>query len=166
MLGDCDGAGQELLPFLEEEEELSLKPHRLRKSHRLSSHSDCRDGERERERSRSERGSFHLSKSQELPWQVETTRQLWDHKEAEEESSHKRKKRRRQKSWKYQTGEYLIERDKEEHTSCCHKRRKSKAGNGRDRLVRIAPSVMRFWSCSTSVVRTLGLEHSLIRIPI
>lgn len=127
MLGDCDGAGQELLPFLEEEEELSLKPHRLRKSHRLSSHSDCRDGERERERSRSERGSFHLSKSQELPWQVEATRQLWDHKEAEEESSHKRKKRRRQKSWKYQTGEYLIERDKEEHTSCCHKRRKSKA---------------------------------------
>lgn len=134
MLGDCDGTGQEILPLLEEEEEeLPLKHRQLRKSHRLSSHSDCRD--RERDRSRSERGGFHLSKTRELPWQAEATRQLWDRKEAEEESGHvKRKKRRRQKTWKYQTGEYLIERDKEEHTSCCHKRRKSKAGNRRDRV--------------------------------
>lgn len=135
MLGDCDGAGHEIVPLLledeenDEEEDLpSLKHRRLRKSHRLSLHSGCRD--RERERSRSERGSLHSSKTQELPWQVEATRQLWDRKEAEEESGHvKRKKRRRQKSWKYQTGEYLIERDKEEHMSCCHKRRKAKAGN-------------------------------------
>lgn len=135
MLEDCEGAGQEILPLLEEEEEeeeeLSLKHCRLRKSHRLSSHSGCRDRERERSRSRSERGGFHLGKAPELPWPVEASRQLWDRKEAEEESGHvKRKKRRRQRSWKYQTGEYLIERDKEEHTSCCHKRRKSKAGNG------------------------------------
>ncbi|KAJ6663257.1 hypothetical protein lerEdw1_010393 [Lerista edwardsae] len=129
LLGDCEGPGQEMLPLLEEEEEeLSLKHRRLRKSHRLSSHSGCRDRERERSRSRSERGGFHLGKAPELPWPVEASRQLWDRKEAEEESGHvKRKKRRRQKSWKYQTGEYLIERDKEEHTSCCHKRRKSKA---------------------------------------
>ncbi|XP_015261639.1 PREDICTED: BCL-6 corepressor-like protein 1 [Gekko japonicus] len=133
LLGDCDGAGHEIVPLLSEDEENdeeedlpSPKHRRLRKSHRLSLHSSCRD--RERERSRSERGSLPPSKTQELPWQVEATRQLWDRKEAEEESSHvKRKRRRRQKSWKYQTGEYLIERDKEEHTSCCHKRRKAKA---------------------------------------
>nr|XP_056715648.1 BCL-6 corepressor-like protein 1 [Euleptes europaea] len=133
VLGDCDGAGHEIVPLLLEDEEndededlLSLKHRRLRKSHRLSPHSGCRD--RERERSRSERGSLHPSKTREPPWQVEATRQPWDRKEAEEESGHvKRKKRRRQKSWKYQTGEYLIERDKEEHTSCCHKRRKAKA---------------------------------------
>ncbi|XP_060105659.1 LOW QUALITY PROTEIN: BCL-6 corepressor-like protein 1 [Heteronotia binoei] len=133
VLGDCDGAGHEIVPLLLEEEEndeeedlLSLKHRRLRKSHRLSPHSGYRD--KERERSRSERSSLHPSKAQELLWQVEATRQLCDRKEAEEESGHvKRKKRRRQKSWKYQTGEYLIERDKEEHTSCCHKRRKAKA---------------------------------------
>ncbi|XP_077165297.1 BCL-6 corepressor-like protein 1 isoform X2 [Paroedura picta] len=131
MLGDCDGAGHDIGPLLLEDEEVteeedlpSPKHRRLRKSHRLSPHSGCRD----RERSRSERGSLHLSKTRDLPWQVEAARQLWDHKEVEEESSHvKRKKRRRQKSWKYQTGDYLIERDKEEHTSCCHKRRKAKA---------------------------------------
>ncbi|XP_062997766.1 LOW QUALITY PROTEIN: BCL-6 corepressor-like protein 1 [Elgaria multicarinata webbii] len=133
VLGEYDAAGQEIAPLLEEEEEddkaeeeLSPKHRRLRKSHRLSPHSGCRD--RERDRSRSERGAFHPGKNRGLPWQVEATGQLWGRKEAEEESGHvKRKKRRRQKSWKYQTGEYLIERDKEEHTSCCHKRRKSKA---------------------------------------
>ncbi|XP_048370517.1 BCL-6 corepressor-like protein 1 isoform X2 [Sphaerodactylus townsendi] len=133
VLGDCDGAGHEIVPLLLEDEEnveeenlLSLKHRRLRKSHRLSPHSGCRD--RERERSRSERGGLHSSKTRELPWQVEATRQLWYCKEAEEESGHvKRKKRRRLKSRKYQTGEYLIEREKEEHTSCCHKRRKAKA---------------------------------------
>ncbi|XP_054852962.1 BCL-6 corepressor-like protein 1 [Eublepharis macularius] len=132
MLGDCEGAGQEMVPLLSEDEEideeeelLSLKHRKLRKSHRLSPHSGCRD--RERERSRSERGNLHLSKTRELTWQVEATRQLWDRKEAEEESGHvKRKKRSRRKSLKYQTGEYLIERDKDEHTSCCHKWRKSK----------------------------------------
>ncbi|XP_042335170.1 BCL-6 corepressor-like protein 1 isoform X1 [Sceloporus undulatus] len=136
MLGECDGVGQEIVPMLEEEEEkeeedsdeeeneLSLKHHRLRKSHRLSPDSSCRD----REQDRSEKGTFHLSKSRGLPWQAEAPRQLWSHKETEDETGHvKRKKRRRQKSWKYQTGEYLIEREKEEHTSCCHKRRKSKA---------------------------------------
>ncbi|XP_058010659.1 BCL-6 corepressor-like protein 1 isoform X1 [Ahaetulla prasina] len=127
MLGDCDGAGQEMVPLLEEAndeaEELSPKHHRLRKSHRLSPHSNCK------ERARSERGLFHPSKNQGLLWPGEASRQLWSRKEAEEESSHvKRKKRRRQKSWKYQSGEYLIERDKGEHLSCCrHKRRKSKA---------------------------------------
>ncbi|XP_063169412.1 BCL-6 corepressor-like protein 1 isoform X1 [Candoia aspera] len=131
MLGECDGAGVEMVPLLEEgndeDEALSPKHHRLRKSHRLSPHSSCKD-RGERGRSRSERGIFHPSKSQGLLWQGEASRQLWSHKEAEEESSHaKRKKRRRQKSWKYQTGEYLIERDKGEHLSCCHKRRKSKA---------------------------------------
>ncbi|XP_061454505.1 BCL-6 corepressor-like protein 1 isoform X2 [Rhineura floridana] len=136
MLGECDGAGQEVVPLLdeeeendeeeEEEEEIALKHRKLRKSHRLSPHASCKD--RERDWSRSERGSFHASKSQGLAWQVEATRQLWSRKEVEEESGHvKRKKRRRQKSWKYQTGEYLIEREKEEHTSCCHKRRKTKA---------------------------------------
>ncbi|XP_007443147.1 BCL-6 corepressor-like protein 1 [Python bivittatus] len=129
MLGECDGAGQEMVPLLEEanedDKQLSLKHHRLRKSHRLSPHSSCKD--QERGRSRSERGVFHPSKNQRLLWQGEASRQLWSRKEAEEESSHvKRKKRRRQKSWKYQTGEYLIERDKGEHLSCCHKRRKSK----------------------------------------
>ncbi|KAF7244841.1 BCL-6 corepressor-like protein 1, partial [Varanus komodoensis] len=133
-LGECDGAGQEVVPLLEEEdendeeEELSLKHRRLRKSHRLSPHSSCKD--RDRDQSRSERGTFHQGKNRALPWQVEASRQLWSRKEVEQESGHvKRKKRRRQKSWKYQTGEYLIERDKEEHTSCCHKRRKSKAGD-------------------------------------
>lgn len=130
MLGECDGAGQEMVPLLEEandeDEELSPKHHRLRKSHRLSPHSGCK------ERSRSERGLFHPSKNQGLLWPGEASRQLWSRKEAEEESSHvKRKKRRRQKSWKYQSGDYLIERDKGEHLSCCrHKRRKSKAGEG------------------------------------
>ncbi|XP_039186877.1 BCL-6 corepressor-like protein 1 [Crotalus tigris] len=127
MLGECDGAGQEIVPLLEEandeDEEFPPKHHRLRKSHRLSPHSSCK------EHSRSERGVFHPSKNQGLLWQGEASRQLWSRKEAEEESSHvKRKKRRRQKSWKYQSGEYLIERDKGEHLSCCHhKRRKSKA---------------------------------------
>ncbi|XP_032993028.1 BCL-6 corepressor-like protein 1 isoform X1 [Lacerta agilis] len=123
--------GQEILPPVDEEEEnvegedeLALRHRRLRKSHRLSPHSGCKD----RERSRSEKSSFHSRKSQGMPWQVDATEQLWSRKEAEEESSHiKRKKRRRQKSWKYQTGDYLIEREKEEHTSCCHKRRKMKA---------------------------------------
>lgn len=131
MLGECDGAGQEIVPLLEEandeDEEFPPKHHRLRKSHRLSPHSSCK------EHSRSERGGvFHPSKNQGLLWQGEASRQLWSRKEAEEESSHvKRKKRRRQKSWKYQSGEYLIERDKGEHLSCCrHKRRKSKAGEG------------------------------------
>ncbi|XP_008118430.1 BCL-6 corepressor-like protein 1 isoform X2 [Anolis carolinensis] len=145
MLGDCDAAGQEIMPMLDEEEEeeedsdedsdeeetgLSLKHHRLRKSHRLSAHLGCRD----RQRDRSERGTFPLSKSRDALWQEEAARQLWgckkeeEEEEEEEEAGHvKRKKRRRQKSWKYQTGEYLIEREKEEHTSCCHKRRKSKA---------------------------------------
>lgn len=132
MLGECDGAGQEMVPLLEEandeDEELSPKHHRLRKSHRLSPHSGCK------ERSRSERGLFHPSKNQGLLWPGEASRQLWSRKEAEEESSHvKRKKRRRQKSWKYQSGDYLIERDKGEHLSCCrHKRRKSKAGEGEE----------------------------------
>ncbi|XP_070615934.1 BCL-6 corepressor-like protein 1 [Erythrolamprus reginae] len=135
MLGECDGAGQELVPLLDEEEEeeeeeandeadeLSPKHHRLRKSHRLSPHSGCK------ERSRSERALFHPGKNQGLLWPAEAGRQLWSRKEAEEESGHvKRKKRRRQKNWKYQSGEYLIERDKGEHLSCCkHKRRKSKA---------------------------------------
>lgn len=126
MLEECDGAGQEIVPVLEEdenpkEEELSLKHRKLRKSHRLSLHSGCRDRER---------SWLHSSRTQDLPWQVESARQLWDRKETEEENGHvKRKKRRRQKSWKYQTGDYLIDRDKEEHISCCHKRRKSKAGN-------------------------------------
>ncbi|XP_026530489.1 BCL-6 corepressor-like protein 1 [Notechis scutatus] len=127
MLGECDGAGQETVPLLEEAneaQELSPKHHRLRKSHRLSPHSGCK------ERSRSERGLFHHPiKNQGLLWQGEANRPPWSRKEADEETSHvKRKKRRRQKSWKYQSGEYLIERDKGEHLSCCrHKRRKSKA---------------------------------------
>uniref|UniRef100_A0ABM5EWQ0 BCL-6 corepressor-like protein 1 isoform X1 n=1 Tax=Pogona vitticeps TaxID=103695 RepID=A0ABM5EWQ0_9SAUR len=140
MLGECDGAGQDIVPMLDEEEEEegdgsnsdeeedepSLKHRRLRKSHHLAPHLRCRD--RERDWSRSEKGTLYLSKSRGLSWPVEATRQLWGRKEAEEESGHvKRKKRRRQKSWKYPTGEYLIEREKEEHTSCCHKRRKSKA---------------------------------------
>uniref|UniRef100_A0A674IV46 BCL6 corepressor like 1 n=1 Tax=Terrapene triunguis TaxID=2587831 RepID=A0A674IV46_9SAUR len=105
--------GQEILPLLEEEqeEETSLKRRRLRKSHRMSRY----HSRRARDRSQSEKGSCHLRRARELPWRVEAPRQLWDPNEEDDDSHVKRKKRRRQKSRKYQTGEYLTEREEEEH---------------------------------------------------
>uniref|UniRef100_A0A8C8RK20 BCL6 corepressor like 1 n=1 Tax=Pelusios castaneus TaxID=367368 RepID=A0A8C8RK20_9SAUR len=126
MRGECDMTGQEILPLLEEEqeEETSLKRRRLRKSHRMSRY----HSRRARDRSQSEKGSCHLRRTRELPWRVEASRQLWDLNEEDNDSHVKRKKRRRQKSRKYQTGEYLTEREEEEHVSCySHRRRKSKA---------------------------------------
>uniref|UniRef100_A0A8C0JDH4 BCL6 corepressor like 1 n=1 Tax=Chelonoidis abingdonii TaxID=106734 RepID=A0A8C0JDH4_CHEAB len=103
----------EILPLLEEEqeEETSLKRRRLRKSHRMSRYRS----RRARDRSQAEKGSCHLRRVRELPWRVEAPRQLWDPDEEDDDSHVKRKKRRRQKSWKYQTGEYLTEREEEEH---------------------------------------------------
>lgn len=133
MTGECDVTGQEILPLLEDEQEEeeneeaepSLKHRKLRKSHRTSRY----HSRRARDQSLSERSSCHLRRTRELPWRVESPRQLWDLNEEEEEDSHiKRKKRRRQKSRKYQTGEYLTEREEEEHMSLSHKRRKLKAG--------------------------------------
>lgn len=124
--------GQEILPLLEEEqeEETTLKRRRLRKSHRMSHY----HSRRARDRSQSEKGSCHLRRARELPWRVEAPRQLWDPNEEDNDSHVKRKKRRRQKSRKYQTGEYLTEREEEEHVSCySHRRRKSKAGTGTGR---------------------------------
>ncbi|XP_059588662.1 BCL-6 corepressor-like protein 1 isoform X1 [Alligator mississippiensis] len=132
MTGECDVTGQEILPLLEDEQEEeeneeaepSLKHRKLRKSHRTSRY----HSRRARDQSLSERSSCHLRRTRELPWRVESPRQLWDLNEEEEEDSHiKRKKRRRQKSRKYQTGEYLTEREEEEHMSLSHKRRKLKA---------------------------------------
>ncbi|XP_055583561.1 BCL-6 corepressor-like protein 1 isoform X4 [Falco cherrug] len=132
VTGECDVSGQEILPLLEEdqeeeeeegEEETSLKRRRLRKSHRTS-HCHSR---RARDRSLSERSSCYTRRNRELPWRVESPRQLWEPNEEEEDDSHiKRKKRRRQKSRKYQTGEYLTERE-EERVGYPHRRRKSKA---------------------------------------
>ncbi|CAM4718508.1 BCL-6 corepressor-like protein 1 [Lepidochelys kempii] len=124
--GECEVTGQEILPLLEEEqeEETTLKRRRLRKSHRMSHY----HSRRARDRSQSEKGSCHLRRARELPWRVEAPRQLWDPNEEDNDSHVKRKKRRRQKSRKYQTGEYLTEREEEEHMSCySHRRRKSKA---------------------------------------
>ncbi|XP_074864109.1 BCL-6 corepressor-like protein 1 [Carettochelys insculpta] len=124
--GECEVTGQEILPLLEEEreEETSLKRRRLRKSHRMSRY----HSRRARDRSQSEKGSCHLRRARELPWRVEAPKQLWDPNEEEDNSHVRRKKRRRQKSRKYQTGEYLTEREEEEHVSCySHRRRKSKA---------------------------------------
>ncbi|XP_056215268.1 BCL-6 corepressor-like protein 1 isoform X2 [Falco biarmicus] len=132
VTGECDVSGQEILPLLEEdqeeeeeegEEETSLKRRRLRKSHRTS-HCHSR---RARDRSLSERSSCYTRRNRELPWRVESPRQLWEPNEEEDDDSHiKRKKRRRQKSRKYQTGEYLTERE-EERVGYPHRRRKSKA---------------------------------------
>ncbi|NXG37905.1 BCORL protein, partial [Dromaius novaehollandiae] len=138
LTGECDVTGQEILPLEEdqeeeedeeeedeeeEEEETSLKCRKLRKSHRTSRY----HSRRARDRSLSERSSCHLRRARELPWRVEAPRQLWEPNEEEEDDSHiKRKKRRRQKSRKYQTGEYLTERE-EEQVGYPHRRRKSKA---------------------------------------
>ncbi|NXN62975.1 BCORL protein, partial [Himantopus himantopus] len=129
---ECDVSGQEILPLLEEdqeeedeeeEEETSLKRRKLRKSHRTSRY----HSRRARDRSLSERSSCYTRRTRELPWRVESPRQLWEPNEEEEDDSHiKRKKRRRQKSRKYQTGEYLTERE-EERVGYPHRRRKSKA---------------------------------------
>lgn len=125
--------GQGILPLLEEdeeeeeeeeEEETSLKRRKLRKSHRASRY----HSRRARDRSLSERSSCHARRTRELPWRVEAPRQLWEPNDEEEDDSHiKRKKRRRQKSRRYQTGEYLTERE-EERVGFPHRRRKSKAG--------------------------------------
>ncbi|KAM6413311.1 BCL-6 corepressor-like protein 1 [Rhynochetos jubatus] len=131
--GECDVAGQEILPLLEEdqeeeeedeeEEETSLKRCKLRKSHRTSR---CHS-RRARDRALSERSGCYTRRTRELPWRVESPRQPWEPNEEEEDDSHiKRKKRRRQKSRKYQTGEYLTERE-EEQVGYPHRRRKSKA---------------------------------------
>ncbi|NXL06718.1 BCORL protein, partial [Mesembrinibis cayennensis] len=132
VAGECDVTGQEILPLLEEdqeeeeeeeEEETSLKRRKLRKSHRTSRY----HSRRARDRSLSERSSCYTRRTRELPWRVESPRQLWEPNEEEEDDSHiKRKKRRRQKSRKYQTGEYLTERE-EERGGYPHRRRKSKA---------------------------------------
>ncbi|NXF74275.1 BCORL protein, partial [Sclerurus mexicanus] len=135
VTGECDVTSQDILPLLEEdqeeeeeeeeEEEASLKHRKLRKSHRTS-HCHSR---RDRDRSASERSSCYTRRTRELPWRAESPRQLWEpnEEEAEEEDGHiKRKKRRRQKSRKYQTGEYLTERE-EEQVGYPHRRRKSKA---------------------------------------
>ncbi|NXY77849.1 BCORL protein, partial [Glareola pratincola] len=133
VTAECDVTGQEILPLLEEdqeeedeeeeEEETSLKHRKLRKSHRTSRYHSRRD----RDRSLSERSSCYTRRTRELPWRVESPRQLWEPNEEEEDDSHiKRKKRRRQKSRKYQTGEYLTERE-EERVGYPHRRRKSKA---------------------------------------
>ncbi|NXP41086.1 BCORL protein, partial [Leiothrix lutea] len=133
VTGECDVSGQEILPLLEEdqeeeeeeeeEEETPLKHRKLRKSHRTSRCHSRRD----RDRSVSERSSCHTRRTRELPWRAESPRQLWEPNEEEEEDGHvKRKKRRRQKSRKYQTGEYLTERE-EEQVGYPHRRRKSKA---------------------------------------
>ncbi|KFQ09429.1 BCL-6 corepressor-like 1, partial [Leptosomus discolor] len=132
VTGECDVSGQEILPLLEEdqeeeeeeeEEETSSKRRKLRKSHRTSRY----HSRRARDRSLSERSSCYTRRTRELPWRVESPRQLWEPNEEEEDDSHiKRKKRRRQKSRKYQTGEYLTERE-EERVGYPHRRRKSKA---------------------------------------
>ncbi|NWH63370.1 BCORL protein, partial [Geococcyx californianus] len=132
VTGECDVAGQEILPLLEEdqgeeeeeeEEETSLKRRKLRKSHRTSRY----HSRRARDKSVSERSSCYSRRTREIPWRVESPRQLWEPNEEEEDDSHiKRKKRRRQKSRKYQTGEYLTERE-EERVGYPHRRRKSKA---------------------------------------
>ncbi|NXV08382.1 BCORL protein, partial [Cettia cetti] len=132
VMGECDVSGQEILPLLEEdqeeeaeeeeEEETSLKHRKLRKSHRTPRCHSRRD----RDRSVSERGSCHTRRTRELPWRAESPRQLWEPNEEEEDGHIKRKKRRRQKSRKYQTGEYLTERE-EEQVGYPHRRRKSKA---------------------------------------
>ncbi|KAM6323286.1 BCL-6 corepressor-like protein 1 [Podargus strigoides] len=133
VTGECDVTGQEILPLLEEdqeeeeeeeeEEETSLKRRKLRKSHRASRY----HSRRARDRSLSERSSCYTRRTRELPWRAESPRQLWEPNEEEEDDSHiKRKKRRRQKSRKYQTGEYLTERE-EERVGYPHRRRKSKA---------------------------------------
>uniref|UniRef100_A0A8C4WLG5 BCL6 corepressor like 1 n=1 Tax=Gopherus evgoodei TaxID=1825980 RepID=A0A8C4WLG5_9SAUR len=137
--GECEVTGQEILPLLEEEqeEETSLKRRRLRKSHRMSRYRS----HRARDRSQSEKGSCHLRRARELPWRVEAPRQLWDPNEKDDDSHVRRKKRRRQKSWKYQTGEYLTEREEEEHVSCySHRRRKSKADSELRLRSRLSPS--------------------------
>lgn len=133
VMGECDVSGQDILPLLEEdeeeeeeeeEEEISLKRRKLRKSHQASRY----HSHRARDRSASERSSCHARRSRELPWRVDAPRQLWEPNEEEEDDSHvKRKKRRRQKSRRYQTGEYLTERE-EERVGFPHRRRKSKAG--------------------------------------
>ncbi|XP_040428465.1 BCL-6 corepressor-like protein 1 [Cygnus olor] len=132
VTGECDVTGQGILPLLEEdeeeeeeeeEEETSLKRRKLRKSHRASRY----HSRRARDRSLSERSSCHARRTRELPWRVEAPRQLWEPNDEEEDDSHiKRKKRRRQKSRRYQTGEYLTERE-EERVGFPHRRRKSKA---------------------------------------
>ncbi|NXK39098.1 BCORL protein, partial [Piprites chloris] len=130
VTGECDVTSQEILPLLEEdqeeeeeeeeEEETSSKHRKLRKSHRTS---HCHS---HRDRSASERSSCYTRRTRELPWRAESPRQLWEPNEEEEEDGHiKRKKRRRQKSRKYQTGEYLTERE-EEQVGYPHRRRKSK----------------------------------------
>ncbi|XP_069723869.1 BCL-6 corepressor-like protein 1 [Phaenicophaeus curvirostris] len=132
VTGECDVTGQEILPLLEEdqdeeeeeeEEETSLKRRKLRKSHRTSRY----HSRRARDKSVSERSSCYTRRTRELPWRVESPRQLWEPNEEDDDDSHiKRKKRRRQKSRKYQTGEYLTERE-EERVGYPHRRRKSKA---------------------------------------
>lgn len=121
---------QEILPVMEEdqeeeeEEETSLKCGKLRKSHRMSR---CHS-RRARDRSLSERSSCYTRRTRELHWRGESPRHLWEPNEEEEDDGHiKRKKRRRQKSQKYQTGEYLTERE-EERVGYPPRRRKSKAG--------------------------------------
>uniref|UniRef100_A0A8C5TXR2 BCL6 corepressor like 1 n=1 Tax=Malurus cyaneus samueli TaxID=2593467 RepID=A0A8C5TXR2_9PASS len=125
VTGECDVSEEE---EEEEEEEKSLKYRKLRKSHRTSRCHSRRD--KDRDRSVSERSSCHTRRTRELPWRAESPRQLWEPKEEEEEEEEdghiKRKKRRRQKSRKYQTGEYLTERE-EEQVGYPHRRRKSKA---------------------------------------
>ncbi|NXK89016.1 BCORL protein, partial [Formicarius rufipectus] len=135
VTGECEVTSQDILPLLEEdqeeeeeeeeEEETASKHRKLRKSHRTS-HCHSR---RDRDRSASERSSCYTRRTRELPWRAESPRQLWEpnEEEEEEEDGHiKRKKRRRQKSRKYQTGEYLTERE-EEQVGYPHRRRKSKA---------------------------------------
>ncbi|NWU92817.1 BCORL protein, partial [Upupa epops] len=120
--GECDEEEEE--EDEEEEEETPSKRCKLRKSHRASRY----HSRRARDRSGSERSSCYTRRSRELPWRVESPRQLWEpNEEEEEDDSHiRRKKRRRQKSRKYQTGEYLTERE-EEQVGYPHRRRKSKA---------------------------------------
>uniref|UniRef100_A0A663EHW7 BCL6 corepressor like 1 n=1 Tax=Aquila chrysaetos chrysaetos TaxID=223781 RepID=A0A663EHW7_AQUCH len=143
VTGECDVSGQEILPLLEEdqeeeeeeeEEETSLKRRKLRKSHRTSRY----HSRRARDRSVSERSSCYTRRTRELPWRVESPRQLWEpNEEEEEDDSHiKRKKRRRQKSRKYQTGEYLTERE-EERVGYPHRRRKSKPVKGKGTELRL-----------------------------
>ncbi|NXW63566.1 BCORL protein, partial [Eurystomus gularis] len=123
VTGECDVTEEE--EEEEEEEETSLKRRKLRKSHRTSRY----HSRRARDRSLSERSSCYTRRTRELPWRVESPRQLWEpaEEEEEEDDSHiRRKKRRRQKSRKYQTGEYLTERE-EERVGYPHRRRKSKA---------------------------------------
>ncbi|XP_010001770.1 PREDICTED: LOW QUALITY PROTEIN: BCL-6 corepressor-like protein 1 [Chaetura pelagica] len=97
VTGECDVTGQEILPLLEEDQE--------------------EEEEEEEEETSLKRRKLRKS---------HRTSRCHSRKEEEDDSHIKRKKRRRQKSQKYQTGEYLTERE-EEQVGYPHRRRKSKA---------------------------------------